>query len=206
MVDDDRARTPEETLRLIEQQRTATVRRLHGDPVLLYVPWGVAWLLGFTALFLHYGLDGVPYAPISHPQAVTVLFAGMSLAGAIAIFGMVKMGAQVRGETSAKGMMYGYAWMAGLVSMTVLAIRFSPQLPATESGLLWGGGFMMLVALLYMAGGAIWTYWPMFFVGVWTAVVNGVGVMLGAGWHALLTAVLTGGGYIAAGVVLRRRM
>jgi hypothetical protein len=205
VTDDDQARSPEETLRLIEQQRSATVKRLHGDPLLLYVPWGVAWLLGFTALFLHYGLDGVAYAPISRTQALTVLLAGIALAGAISMFGMVKMGAQVRGESSAKGMMYGYSWSIALVSMTVIAIRVSPLLPAEESGLLWGGGFMMIIAVMYMAGGAVWTYWPMFFVGVWAAVVNGAGLMLGAGWHALLTAVLTGGGFIVAGLWLRRR-
>ena len=36
-------------------------------------PWGVAWLIGFTCFFLHYGLDGRPYAPISQTQALAVL-------------------------------------------------------------------------------------------------------------------------------------
>ncbi|NUO99033.1 MAG: transporter [Nonomuraea sp.] len=205
MVDDDHAPTPEETLRLIEQQRTATVRRLHGDPLLIYVPWGVAWLLGFMALFLHHGLGGVPYVPITLTQALAVLFAGMSLAGAIAIFGFARMG-EVRGESSAKGMMYGFTWMVAMLSMTMIAVRLSPSLSETESGLLWGGGFMLMVAVLYMVGGAVWMHWPMFFVGAWTAAVNGLGFLLGVGWHALLTSVLVGGGFIAAGLWLRRRM
>jgi hypothetical protein len=206
MADDDRPPTPQETLRLIEQQRTATVKRLHGNPLLLYVPWGVAWLCGFTALFLHYGLAGTSYAPISRGQALAVLTAALVLAGAITLFSMMRIGAGVRGESSAKGKMYGYAWTAGILTMTVLAARVSPLLPEPDSGLLWGGGFMMIVALLYLSGGAIWTYWPMFFVGAWTAVVNGVGILLGVGWHALLTAVLVGGGHIVAGIWLRRRM
>ncbi|MFD0477410.1 hypothetical protein ACFQ0B_61355 [Nonomuraea thailandensis] len=70
---------------------------------------------------------------------------------------------------------------------------------------MWGGSSLMLVAVLYMAGGAVFLAWPMFFFGVWIAGVNGLGVLLGAGWHALLSAVLLGGGFIAVGIVVRLR-
>ncbi|WP_188186754.1 hypothetical protein [Nonomuraea sp. SYSU D8015] len=166
---------------------------------------GVAWLLGFTAYFLHYGLDGRPYAPISQAQAQIVLMIGQMVAGAVAAYGITRMNRQVRGETRAKGAMYGYAWFAGITLVAIIAIRLSPQLPPQEAGLLWGGGMLTIVAVLYMVGGAIWINWQMFFVGVWVAAVNGVGVLLGAGWHALLTAVLLGGGFIVAGLWLRRR-
>ncbi|WP_336205115.1 hypothetical protein [Nonomuraea sp. LPB2021202275-12-8] len=204
--DGERVPSPEETLRLIEEQRVATVKALRGDPLLLYAPWGMAWLLGFGAFFLHYGLHGVPYAPISQNQALGVLMSAQVVAGGLAAFGIVKMAGQVRGETSAKGTMYGYSWFVGMVLLGVIATRVSPMLPAAESGLLWAGASLMLVAVLYMTGGAIYLDWPMFFVGVWIAAVNALGVLLGPGWHALLTAVLLGGGQIAAGFWLRRRM
>ncbi|MEV4469557.1 hypothetical protein ACFFR3_13130 [Nonomuraea salmonea] len=206
MVDDEeRVLTPEEMLRVIEEQSHATTKWLHGDPRLLYVPWGVAWLLGFSALFLHYGLDGRPYLAITQMQAVGVLLAAMLVAGTVSAYGIVKMNKLVRGDTSARGAMYGYAWLAGMVLVTIIAIRLSPLLPAAERGLLWAGGSLLVVALLYMLGGAIWLNWPMFFIGGWTAGVNALGVLLGTGLHALLTAVLLGGGFIAAGLWLWRR-
>jgi hypothetical protein len=206
MVDDDeRAPSPEEMLRVIEEQSHATVRLLQGDPRLLYVPWGAAWLLGFTALFLHYGLGGRPYLPISQMQAVSVLMAAMIVAGAVSAYGIVKMNRSVRGDTSARGAMYGYAWLAGMVLASLIAVRLGPMLPDAERGLLWAGGPLLVVALLYMLGGAIWLNWPMFFIGGWTAGVNALGVLLGPGPHALLTAVLLGGGFIAAGLWLWRR-
>ncbi|MEU8356459.1 hypothetical protein AB0C27_10665 [Nonomuraea sp. NPDC048882] len=205
MVDDDRAPSPEEMLRVMEEQNVATVRWLYADSVLLYVPWGVAWLFGFTALFLHYGLDGHSYAPITQMQGVGVLMAGQLVAGSFAAFGIVRMNRLVRGGTSMKGAMYGYAWFAGMLLMTVIALRLSPLLPPEESGLLWAGSSLMVVAVLQMAGGAVWGNWPMFFVGAWVAGVNALGVLLGAGWHALLTAVLLGGGFIVAGLWLRLR-
>ncbi|MGI5291717.1 hypothetical protein ACQEVF_51570 [Nonomuraea polychroma] len=205
MLDDERAPSPEETLRVIKEQQAAAERHIYIDPLVLYFPWGVAWLLGFTAYFLHYGLDGRPYAPISQPQAQSVLMIAQVVAGAVAAYGIARMNRQVRGRTRAQGAMYGYTWFAGISLVSLIAIRLGPLLPAQEVGLLWAGAMMTIVALLYMAGGAIWLNWQMFFVGVWVAAVNGVGVLLGAGWHALLTAVLLGGGFIVAGLWLRHR-
>ncbi|TMR11827.1 transporter [Nonomuraea turkmeniaca] len=205
MLDDERAPSPEETLRVIEEQQAAAARHIYIDPLVLYLPWGVAWLLGFTAFFLHYGLDGRPYAPISQPQALSVLMIAQLLAGAVAAYGITRMNRQVRGDTRAKGAMYGYAWFAGITLVSIIATRLASLLPPQESGLLWAGAMLTIVAVLYMVGGAIWLTWQMFFVGVWVAAVNGVGVLLGAGWHALLTAVLLGGGFIVAGLWLRRR-
>ncbi|MFC5817707.1 hypothetical protein [Nonomuraea harbinensis] len=206
MTDDgERASSPEETLRLIERQRAATVKALNGDPLLLYTPWGVAWLLGFGAFFLHYGLHGVPYAPITWQLALGILLAAQLVAGAFMATGLVRLSSAIRGESSAKGMMYGYAWFVGMVLMTVINIRFSSMLPPEERGLMWSGVSLLVVAVLYMACGALYTQWPMFFMGVWVAAVNGLGVILGPGWHALLTAVLLGGGQIVTGILLRRR-
>ncbi|MEU6712340.1 hypothetical protein ABZ897_12750 [Nonomuraea sp. NPDC046802] len=204
MREDDRAASPEEMLRVLEEQSVATVRSLKGDPLLLYVPWGVSWILGFTAFFLHYGLDGRPYAPISQMQALAVLMSAQLVAGAVAALGIVRMNRLVRGDSSARGAMYGYAWCAGMLVMVVICVRMSTILPPDETGLLWAGTSLLVVAVLHMAGGAIWLNWPMFFIGVWAAAVNALGVLLGAGWHALLTAALLGGGFVAAGLWLRR--
>lgn len=202
MVDEERTPSPEEMLRVIEEQSFATAKWLHGDPRLLYIPWGVAWLLGFSALFLRYGLGGGPYAPISQMQAVGVLLSTMLVAGAVSAYGIVRMNQLVRGESSARGAMYGYGWSAGMVLMTIIAVRLGPLLPEQERGLLWAGSSLMVVAVLYMAGGAIWLNWPMFFIGAWVAGVDALGVLLGAGWHALLSAALLGGGFIVIGLWL----
>ncbi|KAB8190121.1 hypothetical protein FH608_037365 [Nonomuraea phyllanthi] len=203
--DEEDAPSPEEILRVIQEQRVATVRWLRGDPLLLYAPWGVAWLLGYTALFLHYGLDGHPYAPISLSQALGVLMGAQIVAGAVSAFEIARMSGGVRGHQSARGTMYGYGWLAGMLLMIIIGVRLSMILPPGEAALLWGGGTLMVVAVMYMAGGAIWLNWEMFFIGAWVAAVDAVGVLMGVGWFLLLTAVLLGGGFIAIGLWLRRR-
>jgi hypothetical protein len=208
MADDERAPSPEEMMRLIEEQSSAMAKSLRGEPLLLYAPWGVAWLLGFGALFLRYGLDGVPDGPISPGQALAVLLGTQVVAGAFTGFAMSRIGRGVRGESSAKGTMYGLSWMAGVILMWVICMHFTFtfKLPEAELSLLWAACFLTVPALLYMTGGAVWTNWPMFFMGAWIAAVDGAGVLLGIGWHTLLSAVLLGAGQIAFGFWLRRRI
>ncbi|GGK88375.1 hypothetical protein Ppa06_53480 [Planomonospora parontospora subsp. parontospora] len=206
MEEDDRALSPEEMLRLIDRQDSAAVRRFVPDTSLLYLPWGLAWLVGFGALFLHHGLSGRPYAPISIDVALAVLFGAMLLAGAVNAFVLWRTGNQVRGASQQRGMMYGLAWPTGFLTMSMIADRFAAQLPEAERNLLWASMSIMLVSVLYMAGAAVWHDWPMFAVGIWMAVLNAVGTAAGAGWHALLIAVGGGGGFIVAGLVFSRRV
>ncbi|MFI6318491.1 hypothetical protein ACIBG8_13275 [Nonomuraea sp. NPDC050556] len=205
MDEDEMALSPAETLRLIERQEAETVRAFKGDPLLLYAPWGVAWLIGFGALFLAYGLDGVPYAPISQDAAATVLMGIQLFSGTAAAFGIFRAQGNSRGQLASKSRMYLTTWIAGMVLMTTIGLRFGPMLPSTESGLFWAASSLLVVGVLYMAGGAIWMESTMFRFGLWAVAVTAVGVVLGPGWHALLTAVLLGAGQIVLGVWLKVR-
>jgi hypothetical protein len=197
LEDDERPLSPEETLRLIEGQQARTSMRLGGDPLMIYTSWGVAWLAGFGALFVHYA-----YGSLTQNMALAVLFPLMILAMAISSFAQRKGAAgQVRGEASVRGTMYGFAWAFGFACMGALGTRLSPLLPPDESGLLWGVMSMTIVAVLYMAGGAIWRKPTMFFLGAGVAVLNVIGAVGGPGLHALLMSVGAGGGFVAVGVV-----
>jgi hypothetical protein len=201
LEDDEGPLSPEETLRLIEEQQARTSSRLGGDPLMMYASWGVAWLVGFGALFVHYA-----YGSITQNMALAVLYPLMILAMAISSFAQRKGAAgQVRGEAAERGMMYGFAWAFGFACTIALGIRLSLLLPPDESGLLWGVTSMTIVAVLYMAGGAIWRRPMMFFLGAGVAVLNTIGAVAGPGVHALLMSVGAGGGFLAFGVVQRWR-
>ncbi|GAA3426144.1 hypothetical protein ACQP10_13830 [Streptosporangium sandarakinum] len=204
MDDDERALSPQEMLRLIEQQETAAAERFVPDPVPHFLAWGVAWLAGFGALFLHYGLSGRPYAPVPFWVALTVLWVLTAAAMVISAATMWQLRSPVRGPSQERGTMYGLAWAMGFLGVWTVGIRFGQQLPEAETGLLWAGLSMMTVAMLYVAGGAVWHERTMFLFGVGMAVLNAVGVMAGPGWHALLMAAGGGGGSIVAGLLLRR--
>ncbi|GII00286.1 hypothetical protein [Planobispora takensis] len=206
MDNDEQALSPEEMLRLIEQQETATVSRLAPNPVPHYLAWGVAWFVGFGAFFLRDGLSGTPYLAIPLGVTLALLFGLMALAMVVSAMTMWQLGSPVRGASQQRGTMYGFSWAFGFLAMWMIGVRFGPSLPIPEQGLLWSSLSMMVVAVLYMAGGAVWLVRPMFVLGAGVAVLNAVGTAAGPGWHALLMSVGAGGGSIIAGFVLRRRM
>ncbi|WP_405150852.1 hypothetical protein OG589_18975 [Sphaerisporangium sp. NBC_01403] len=204
--EDERALSPEETLRLIESQRAETERHLGGDPLLFYGSWGLAWLIGFGAFFLRFGLSGHQYLPISAGLAMTILFVSLSLALVVTSYAGWKQSSQVRGVSQARGTMYGLSWFFGFFALGLIGGHFGKLLPEAEASLLWSCLSVFVVSILFMAGAAVWNEPPMFFVGVWVAAVNMVGVAAGPGWHALLVSVLVGGGFIVFGTVLRFRL
>ncbi|GAA5070134.1 hypothetical protein HNP84_001716 [Thermocatellispora tengchongensis] len=198
---------PREALRLIEEQRGQVRRRLQPDPLFMYVPWGVAWTIGFGVLFLRLGLTGEPYVPIPSGVATGILLAAMAVAMAVTVFLGLRTGISVRGVSQDRGMMYGISWSVAFFTSGTIASRFVAvgRLDDREAGLLWSALSLLVIGVLYMAGGAVWRHWTMFFIGVGILAVNIVGTMAGPGWHALLTTVCCGGGFIVAGLVEHRR-
>jgi hypothetical protein len=183
---------PGDALRLIEREQGNTMRHVTPDPRLMYWPWGLTWLISF-------GLPTwVPLAALTGLLIAAGIFTG--IVGA-------RSSRDIAGRSSRQGLMYGISWSAGFTSLAVIFGRVSESLPETLLGLLWGGGMVALVGVLYMAGSAIWDQRDMFVLGAWISVVNVIGVLWGPGWHALVLAVAGGGGLLVAGLLgwLRRR-
>ncbi len=209
MVDDDPSElapaSPAETLRLIDAERAETQRRLTADPRLVYVPWGLAWLIGHALLFLRFGPDDRVLVAMPAALPLIVLFALLIVALVVSSRAGFRAGRHVVGVSSVQGMRYGLAWTAGFGSVVVIASRLSGMLPPAEVRLLWSALSVALVGVLYMAGAAIWQARDMFVLGSWITLVNIGGVLAGPGWHSLATCVAGGGGLLVAGLVAWRR-
>ncbi|WP_327085216.1 hypothetical protein OIE66_22960 [Nonomuraea sp. NBC_01738] len=205
MTDDERAPSPEEMLRLIEEQQAAASRRFIPDPLLLYVPWGVAWLIGFGMFFLTYGFDGEGIVQLPWEVSLAVLMGCQLMALGLLVLATARSGAHVRGESEQRGAMYGMTWFVGMSAVGLIGSRFADYLPDEQVSLLFTAFLMLMVGVLYMAGGAMYRHWGQFFLGIWVAVIDLIGVTLGPGWHPLLMAVLVGGGAIVAGCWMKWR-
>jgi hypothetical protein len=201
--DDEREPSPQEMLRLIQDQRATTARRLGFDPLLQYLPWGLAWLAGFGAVFLGTGPGG---RHLPQGVALAVLFLALGAATVVFAVAGVRCGNQIRGVSQETGAMYGMAWSVAYLTVGAVAGRFGEGLPSDEQSLLWGALSIGVAGLLLMSGAAIWRNRPMFAVGCWVSVVNVAGVFAGPGWHPLVASLAGGGGMVAAGVLLRWRM
>ncbi|GGO05400.1 transporter [Micromonospora parathelypteridis] len=192
-------------LRLIEDQRSATARRLEPDARLLYWPWGVAWLVGFGLYFLRFSPDDRELLRLPGWLPLTVLFALLLAAGAIQAVVSTRAYGQVIGDSARRGRWYGCTWALGSVTIYAGLGRISEHLPEDVAGLLWSATAVGLTGALHMAGGAVWLDRDLFRLGVWISVINLAGVIAGPGWHALVIAVAGGGGILVAGAIARRR-
>jgi hypothetical protein len=197
---------PAASLRLIAQERAATQRRLIPDPRLQLWPWGFAWLVGFGVFFLRFGPDNRVLVDMPTWVPLTVLLGLITLAGVITGVVGARAGRHVTGPSSRQGAMYGFTWSVAFAAMAVLLSRLSHLLPVPEANLLWAGAMVAVTGILHMAGGAIWNDRDLYVLGVSINVVNVAGIIAGPGWHALIIAVLGGGGMLAAGLIswLRR--
>ena len=204
--DDDSPLDPAESLRLIAREQATTNRQLTPDPRLVLWPWGLAWLVGFGAFFLRYGPDERVYVDMPDFVPLTLLLGLIALAGIFTGVVGARAGRQISGPSSRQGAMYGFTWSVAFISMAVLFSRVSDLLPVPQANLLWAGAMVALTGVLHMAGGALWEDRAFYVLGLWITVVNVIGVVIGPGWHALIVAVLGGGGMLAAGFVFWLRM
>ncbi|HTF07024.1 MAG TPA: transporter [Asanoa sp.] len=195
---------PAEALRLIEEQRAATLRRIYVDDRWWFWPWGFAWLIGFGLLFLRYGPDGRVFVDMPSWLPVAVLIALLVAAGVISGATGGRANGQVAGESARRGAYYGWTWAIAFTAITVILVRVSDALPEDMRTLVWVATNVGLTGALHMAGGAIWLNRPLFQLGVWISVVNVAGVLAGPGWQSLIMCVAAGGGMIVFGAVSSR--
>jgi hypothetical protein len=200
ITDDERSPgNAAESLRLIERERAEAERVLTPDPRLFMWPWGIAWAVGFTLYFLRFGPDGHVFVDMPGWLPLAVLITLFLAAGAVSGIAGAQAGRHVSGPTSAQGAMYGITWSVAFAGISLVLSQVTYLLPAAEQNLLWAGVLVALTGALHMAGGALFRDRVLFALGAWVSVVNVVGVLIGPGWHALIVAVLAGGGMLVAG-------
>ncbi|WP_433497716.1 hypothetical protein ACQP1K_22710 [Sphaerimonospora sp. CA-214678] len=197
--------SPQETLRLISQGRAEARRKLGGSPLLLYVPWGLAWLLGLGAMFLRNGPDGRVFVDMPEFLPRVILFGVMAIALLINVLGVYRGNRGLSGRSSEQGLMYGLAWMLGMTGVAAITGSLARFLPYSHQELAWTALITAAVGILYLAGAAVWTDWRVFVFGGWLIVSDMAGVWAGPGWHSLVVALAGGGGLIVFGVVLEIR-
>lgn len=197
----------EESLALIEQQRSRVGRDLAPDPVLLFATWGVAWLVGFTGI---YGAER-GWAGLS-PLAAGLLFFALLVAGiVITAVHVARAGRGLRGVSSQLGAMYGWSWLLGFGCLFAINAGLARQdggLTGEQWALFGPAGSLLVVGLMYLAGGVMWRDRVQYGLGVWILATDAASVFAGVPGNSLVLAIAGGGGFLAAAAwfaVQRRR-
>lgn len=202
---DDGSLTPEQSLALVEAQRARVAQETDVNTVLLYGAWGLAWFLGFGLWALSEGTDPV----VALPSGLVGAVFGLLIVGAavVTMVHSMRAGRGLRGRDQVRGAMYGWTWMLAFAALFVVMWALHQQdAPEPLLRLLWPVLSCLLVAVMQMMGGAIWTDAYQFGIGAWILLCTGAGAVLGLPGFYLLMSLAGGGGFLlmAAWLGLRR--
>jgi len=195
---------PQAAMDLLTDTQRRTGRALDVNGAVLYGVWGMAWLIGYLAIWLSVHGHAVYQPPAG--WAFSVL--GVGMVAALAVTGLT-VGRAVRGVTgvsSSSGTMYGWAWLLGFVCLYAMLAGLS-RAGASDAviGLFASAGPVLVVSLMYLVGGALWRDRTMFVVGGWLVLVNVVAVLAGVEPFGLIMGIAGGGGFLVAAAFEARR-
>lgn len=177
------------------QQRTTTA--LRPSPLGMFVPWGLGYLVGFGGVWL--SIRGV--LPDAAVAVLLVVAAVVPLASTGITVARSSRG--LAGPSRRIGAMYGWAWPLGFAALFAVNIRVGDLgVPGPTLSLLWSGSALVVVGLLYLAGGALWNHVPQYVLGVWTLATAVLTVFDGYPANFLVLALAGGGGFVVLGLYL----
>lgn len=192
--------TAADALATIDEAQQRTVRSLRPSPLGMFAPWGVGYLVGFGGVWLA--------ARGMLPDAVVPVL--LTVAGVVPVVSTgITLGRSNRGlaGTSRRiGALYGWAWVLGFAALCAINLRLTALgVPDPTLSLIWSGSALLVVGLLYLAGGALWNHVPQYVLGVWTLVTAVATVYVGYPANFLVLALAGGGGFVVLGVWLHVR-
>jgi hypothetical protein len=188
---------PRAAMDLITDTRRRAKRALDVDGARLYTAWALAWLIGYTVVWL--AVRGHPV--YRTPPAWSFVVMGACMTAALAV-STTTIGRALRGVTglsSTSGKLYGWAWAISFACLFLIISGVGRAGASAEvMGLLASAGPVLVVSVMYLVGGALWHNRTMFVLGSWLALTISVAVMFGAVTFDLFTAVAGGGGFLVA--------
>jgi hypothetical protein len=194
--------SPAESLTLIADQEQRTREGLRPNPLGLFLPWGLAYLVAFGAVWLDVG-------PGVLPSAVTTVVVAVAFAAAMttALLTMRRAFRGVAGPSQRVGALYGWSWPLGFAVLGVANSQLVGYgVPAPVISLIWSGSALVVVGLLMLAGGLLWPGSGQYALGVWILISAAVSVVVGYPANFLVLALAGGGGFIVLAVVAHLRM
>ncbi|GIJ00001.1 hypothetical protein CLV28_0998 [Sediminihabitans luteus] len=197
---DDAALDPAESLRLIRAQQDRA-RDLTPDGRVVYGTWGVAWLVGYGALWF-----SVDNADSAAGAWAFVLFGTLVLAAiATTVVHTTRRSRGIAGPSAQVGTLYGIAWGIAFTAMSVTLGGLATAGASPDVvGLAANAMSCLVVGMLYFLTALVWGDRRVYVLGAWILLVGAVSPYVGYPGSYLLLATAAGGGFLVmAGAEVR---
>lgn len=199
MGDDGRDLDPSSILRAIDDDVRRAQGALAPNATLLYSAWGIAWTVGFLALYAGLVPVGRPLIPFALGAAIggAALLAAMLLSAVHS----ARRSSGSRGPSVVQGAIYGNIFPLGFLLMGLLGWRLAAAgVPPMTLLSYWVAVPCLIVGLLFLAGAAMWNERSQLVFGCWTFLV-GLGSLALTPPHNLLAGAAGGIGFLLLAVV-----
>jgi hypothetical protein len=200
--DDGPAPDPRKMHALMEDQRRVTRDAQASFVWVMEVCWGVAWILGYTALWL---IDGSDAVSLPLPVAVGI-FAGLIAAAIVVsvVLGIRGSGGIVTtGESRWQGRVYGISWSVAMTSVYVLGIGLAFNGAGDEMmAIFYPSGFSFVAGLMLLSTAALFHSRSSLLLGSILVVAALAAPFAGYPGSYLVMAVVGGGAYLVTGITV----
>lgn len=188
-------------LALLRTQQDQIERQMAAYVPAILAAWGVAWLVGFLALWL---IDGAaPGFSVPLPVAVAIFVVLMLAAlGVSAVLGIrSSRGIRSTPQAAFTGTVYGLTWPLGFLAISVFGAALTVNgMPRDLANIYYPIASTLFVGIMYVIAGAMWHTRAVVLMGVWIVVVALVAPFLGYPTHYLVLALAGGGVFLAAAI------
>lgn len=202
---DDVPADPAAMLDMMREQERRTQQWSYRIAVLQLTIWAFTWIVGFFFLWSSEATGGNPWFRVPAPLAWTVFGVTMALAAIASIVAGIRSGAGVRGPSKLSGAMYGWSWSISMVGAWLLlnaAIRAGMSTDVVN--LIAPALFILIVGVLYLAGGALWHSPAQFVLGCVMIVTAVVASFVGSPTHYLIYATVGPASMLIVAALLAR--
>ena len=184
-----------DALAAIDAAQERTARSLRPSPLGMFVPWGLGYLVGFGGVWL--AIRGVLPDAVVTPLLVLAALVPVIATGVT----ITRSSRGLTGPSRRATTLYGWTWVLGFAALCAINLRLTALgVPAPTVSLIWSGSALLLVGLLYLAGGALRNHVPQYVLGVWTLVTAVATVFVGYPANFAVLALAGGGGFVVLGV------
>jgi hypothetical protein len=201
-VDADEPLAPAAMLALLTNQQRSVQSQMGGFVPLITGAWGIAWLIGFLALW---SIDGLrPGFALPLAAAVWIFVVCTVVAIGLSMWLGIRSGRGIRpgSDGAFSGTVYGVTWSVGSISIAAFGGALDSHGMTPElANFFYPIAYVLFAGIMYLLAGAIWHAVPSVVQGGVIVLVALVAAFLPYPWHFLFLAIAGGGSFLVLALV-----
>jgi hypothetical protein len=200
---EDQDMSVQEAAAVVQDARARARKELVISTPLVYMAWGLVWLIGYGAMWLSVRGQHPYTGPSGVSIAAVFVLAGFAVAAVLVIAS--KAAAGIDGQSVRHRRIIGATWAIGYLSLLIAAPAVSSSVSTRTLAFISFAGPVLLVGLVYILAAALGRYRPALVLGAWLVIVG-----TSCAWLApatiLAACAVAGGGALLLMAVIETRL